>query len=178
MYGGLFLVDSNSRESCTIQIIVWVNSGHYSVEASDFISNTWIPPSDNWHFQFCNDGIVLTVDSSCLAHAPIYKLRPQETMCLTDNVRLTSGIIVATPSMRKHVIAKRVIVNVEQMTRTEMTSAQMSDNSIFLHESVIRGHHIFKGIWTPRTGEIVQVRQEAGNPHDRNAVALLKLPME
>ena len=99
-------------------------------------------------------------------------------MCLTDNVRLTSGIIVATPSMRKHVIAKRVIVNVEQMTRTEMTSAQMSDNSIFLHESVIRGHHIFKGIWTPRTGEIVQVRQEAGNPHDRNAVALLKLPME
>ena len=39
---------------------------------------------------------------------------------------------------------------------------------------MIRGHHIFKGIWTPRTGEIVQVRQEAQNPHDRNAVALLK----
>ena len=79
-------------------------------------------------------------------------------------------------------IAKRVImpiaisiVNVEQTTRTEkMTSAPVSDDSTFLHESVIRGHHIFKGIWTPRTGEIVQVRQEAGNPHDRNAVALLK----
>ena len=55
-----------------------------------------------------------------------------------------------------------------------MTSAPVSDDSIFLHESVIRGHHIFKGIWTPRTGEIVQVRQEARNPHDRNAVALLK----
>ena len=55
-----------------------------------------------------------------------------------------------------------------------MTSAPVSDDSIFLHESVIRGHHIFKGIWTPRTGEIVQVRQEAENPHDRNAVALLK----
>ena len=38
-----------------------------------------------------------------------YKLRLQETMRLTDNVRLTSGIIVATPSMRKHVIAKHVI---------------------------------------------------------------------
>jgi len=50
----------------------------------------------------------------------------------------------------------------------------VSDDSIFLHESVIQGHHIFKGIWTPRTEEIVQVRQEAGNPHDRNAVALLK----
>jgi len=34
------------------------------------------------------------------------------------------------------------------------------DNSIFLRESVMRGHHIFKGIWTPRTEEIVQVRQE------------------
>ena len=30
------------------------------------------------------------------------------------------------------------------------------------------------GLRTPRTGEVVQVRQEAGNPHDRNAVALLK----
>jgi len=38
-----------------------------------------------------------------------------------------------------------------------MTSAPVSDDSIFLH-------HIFK----------VQVRQEAGNPHDRNAEALLK----
>ena len=59
-------------------------------------------------------------------------------------------------------------MNVEQTTRTEkMTSAPVSDDYIFLH-------HIFKGIWTPRTEEIVQVRQEAGNPHDRNAVALLK----
>ena len=67
-----------------------------------------------------------------------YKLRLQETMRLTDNVRLTSGIIVATPSMRKHVIAKHVIVNTEQTTRTEkMTSALVSDDSIFLHESVI-----------------------------------------
>ena len=79
-------------------------------------------------------------------------------------------------------IAKCVIVNVAlivnllQTTRTEMLmiSAPVSDDSIFLHESVMPGHHIFKGIRTPRTEEIVQVRQEAGNPHDRNAVALLK----
>ena len=44
-----------------------------------------------------------------LFSACAYKLRLQETMRLTDNVRLTSGIIVATPSMRKHVIATRVI---------------------------------------------------------------------
>ena len=55
-----------------------------------------------------------------------------------------------------------------------MTSAPAPDDSIFLRESVIRGHHIFKGKLTPITGEIVQVRQEAGNLHDRNAVALLK----
>jgi len=58
-------------------------------------------------------------------------------MRLTENVRLTSGLIVATPSTRKHVIAKRVIVNVEQTTRTEMTSAPVSDDSIILHKSVI-----------------------------------------
>ena len=55
-----------------------------------------------------------------------------------------------------------------------MTSIPVSDDSTFLHESVIQGHHIFKRIWTPRTEEIVQVQQGAGNPHDRNAVALLK----
>jgi len=78
-----------------------------------------------------------TVDSGCLAHAPI-SLDCKKHMCLTDNVRLMSGIIVATPSIRKHVIAKRVIVNVEQTTRTEkMTSAPVSDDSIFRHESVI-----------------------------------------
>ena len=70
-----------------------------------------------------------------LFSACAYKLRLQETMRLTDNVRLTSGIIVATPSMKKHVIGKRSIdreLNVEQMTRTEkMTSAPVSDDSIF-----------------------------------------------
>ena len=63
-----------------------------------------------------------------------YKLRLQETMRLTDNERLTCGFIVATPSMRKHVIANRSIdreLNVEQTTRTEMTSAPVSDDSIF-----------------------------------------------
>jgi len=104
-------------------------------------------------------------------------------MRLTDNVRLTSGITVATPSMRKHMIAKRVnrscISHVtNDATRTEMPSAPVSDNSIFLDESVMRGHHIFKGIWTPRTEEIVQVRQEAGKPHDRNACRLSSKPME
>ena len=105
-----------------------------------------------------------------LFSACAYKLRLQETVRLTDNVRLTSGIIVATPSMRKHVIAKRSIdrswtLNKQQEQRWQAPQCQTT--LFFLH-------HIFKGIWTPRTGEIVQVWQEAGNPHDRNAVASLK----
>ena len=51
---------------------------------------------------------------------------------------------------------------------------EVSEDSILLHESVIRGHHVFKEIWTPRLGEILLVSQEAGNSHDRRAVALLK----
>ena len=71
-----------------------------------------------------------------------------------------------------------MIVNLEHVTNDkngENDKRPQCQTTLFnLHESVMRGHHIFKGIWTPRTGEIVQVRQEAGNPHDRNAVALLK----
>ena len=56
-----------------------------------------------------------------------------------------------------------------------MTSAgDLSEDSIFLHESVIRGYHIFKEICTPHTEEILLVRKEAGNVHDRHTVALLK----
>ena len=54
-----------------------------------------------------------------------------------------------------------------------MTSAgDLSEDSIFLHESIIRGYHI--EIWTPHTGEILLIRKEAGNVHDRRTVALLK----
>ena len=49
-----------------------------------------------------------------------------------------------------------------------------TDDSILLKESVICGHHVFKNIWTPRLGEVLLVKQEAGNTHDRRAVALLK----
>ena len=57
-----------------------------------------------------------------------------------------------------------------------MSAGDLSEDSIFLqcHESVIRGHLIFKEIWTPHTGEILLVRKEAGNVHNRHAVALLK----
>ena len=45
---------------------------------------------------------------------------------------------------------------------------------MLLHESVIRGHHIYKSVWSPRVGEIVSVDHEHRNTHDRHAVCLLK----
>ena len=55
-----------------------------------------------------------------------------------------------------------------------VSSSKVSEGSILLQESVIRGHHVFKEIWTPRLGEILLVNQDAGNAHNRCAVALLK----
>ena len=49
-----------------------------------------------------------------------------------------------------------------------------SEDSILLKESVIHGHHVFKVVWTPRVGEILRIGKEAGNTHDRRAVAVLK----
>ena len=48
-----------------------------------------------------------------------------------------------------------------------------SEDSILLKESVIRGHHVFKDVWTPRVG-ILRIGKEAGNANDQRAVAVLK----
>ena len=37
--------------------------------------------------------------------------------------------------------------------------------------SVIRGHHVFKCVWTPFVGEILSLPQEHNNKHDHFAVA-------
>ena len=48
-----------------------------------------------------------------------------------------------------------------------------SEDSILLKESVIRGHHVFKDVWTPRVGEILRIGKEAGNSHYRRIVLVL-----
>ena len=45
---------------------------------------------------------------------------------------------------------------------------------MLVQESVIRGHHIYKSMWSPIVCEIVSVDREHGNLHDRCAVYLLK----
>ena len=75
-----------------------------------------------------------------------YKLWLQETMRLTDSVRLTSGIIIATPSMRKHVWSWTLNNYKRQEQRWQAPQCQ---TTLYFFTKVIRGHHIFKGIWTP-----------------------------
>ena len=50
----------------------------------------------------------------------------------------------------------------------------MDNNAVLVQESMIRGHHIYKSVWSPILGEIMSVDREHGNLHDRYAVCLLK----
>ena len=51
------------------------------------------------------------------------------------------------------------------------TSTSHSDRCI---NSVVRGHHIYKDIWTPVIGEELTCRREVGNIHDLHAVATIR----
>ncbi len=52
-----------------------------------------------------------------------------------------------------------------------MASQDTSDLVLTL-ESVVRGHHVYKRIWTPTVGEQLQLRPD--NESDPRAVAILK----
>ena len=45
-------------------------------------------------------------------------------------------------------------------------------SSTWTFNSVIRGHHIYKTIWTPVIDEQLFTKAEDGNEHDRHAVAV------
>ena len=44
----------------------------------------------------------------------------------------------------------------------------------FEYESVVRGHHVYKAIWSPIVGEELEMCREPENRYDRHAVALKK----
>ena len=52
--------------------------------------------------------------------------------------------------------------------------ANTSDEVVFLHESVVRGHHVYKRVWSPAIGEVLQLLQEEDNALDRFAVCVVK----
>ena len=41
-------------------------------------------------------------------------------------------------------------------------------------ESIVRGHHIYKEVWSPVVGEPLPVLQESIIVHDRRAVAVFR----
>ena len=55
-----------------------------------------------------------------------------------------------------------------------MAMAAGDEEAVFHLESTIRGHHVYKTIWTPTVGEALQVVQEPSNSHDAYAVAILR----
>ncbi len=39
---------------------------------------------------------------------------------------------------------------------------------------MVRGHHVFKDIWTPSIGEVLFAKKDRRNAHDRFAVSLIR----
>jgi hypothetical protein len=44
-----------------------------------------------------------------------------------------------------------------------------------VYNSCVRGHHVYKDLWTPVVGEGLICRAEFGNVHDPYAIAVQKL---
>ena len=47
------------------------------------------------------------------------------------------------------------------------------ERSYFSGESVVKGHHVYKHIWTPEIGEKLSVKKEPGNVHDDFVVSVV-----
>lgn len=54
-----------------------------------------------------------------------------------------------------------------------MAAGAATDDETFILESTIRGHHVYKRVWTPVIGQELQVQAERGNAHDLHAVCTL-----
>ena len=52
--------------------------------------------------------------------------------------------------------------------------AEESVESEALKESVVRGHHVFKAVWTPLIGEELPVFPESESAHDKRAVGVFR----
>ena len=53
------------------------------------------------------------------------------------------------------------------------TGGGSSSNETFQLESVVRGHHVYKTIWTPSVGQLLQASAEEHNTKDSCAVGLI-----
>ena len=46
--------------------------------------------------------------------------------------------------------------------------------NVYCFDSLIRGFHVYKGIWTPVLDELLNTQIEEDNEHDKHAVAVIK----
>ena len=46
--------------------------------------------------------------------------------------------------------------------------------TVFCFSNVIRGHHIYKLVWSPVVGEVLKLRPEDGNEYNRYVVGVQK----
>ena len=46
--------------------------------------------------------------------------------------------------------------------------------SVYVLESIVRGHHVYKRVWTPHLGEQLRIQREENNENDPRAVAVMK----
>ena len=65
----------------------------------------------------------------------------------------------------------------EKTVKKKMTSSSsgVSGAALCVYDSVIRGHHVYKTIWTPYIGETLLAQKDPANSHDRRAVAIVTL---
>ena len=65
-----------------------------------------------------------------------------------------------------------------QLRLLRYAGVYLSDGTVqFLNiHSVIRGHHVYKEVWTLHVGEMLALQQEIGNVHDQFAVAVMMQP--
>ena len=55
-----------------------------------------------------------------------------------------------------------------------MVACLIDEEAVYLHESAVRGHHIYKRVWSLTTGEELELTRKEGNEHDCSAVCLVK----
>ena len=75
-------------------------------------------------------------------------------------------------SFTLHTCQVEICFNPLPATTSRMAGSSTVGSSTWTTNSVIRGHHIYKAIWTPITGEQLFLKAEDRNEHDEHAVAV------
>ena len=70
------------------------------------------------------------------------------------------------PSILNRILSKYTIMG---MVATD------SKNEVFIFESVIKGHRIYKNVWSSRIGEVLGLAHDPENHHNQHAVCLKKV---